>query len=239
MFRLSVLAALATLALPAHAAAPERLSWYGDPSAPDISGVWVRDAPAASGSPEGWTPWPPRLRGEFAGSYAKRRAGPRTDDPVAACLPPGMPRFMAGMTGPLLIVQTPGRVTILRAGLPVRRIWTDGRPLPKPRDLETFFGGNSIGRYDGNTLVTTVAGMRDQPLDATGIPHSDDLVVTERFHRVDAATLAVDITATDPAAFIVPLTTHVIYHASRDPRWEPREILCTPATDTHPDQYVH
>ena len=145
---------------------------------------------------------------------------------------------MAGMTGPLLIVQTPGRVTISREGLPVRRIWTDGRPLPKPRDLEQFFGGNSVGRYDGPALVTEVAGLRDQPLDATGVPHSDDLRVTERFHRIDRATLAVDIVATDPTAFSAPLTTHVIYHAEPDPRWEPHEVLCVPVTDTHADRYV-
>ena len=81
---------------------PEKLSWYGDPKAPDISGVWVRvDPPAAAGaSKEGWMPWPPPLKGKFAETWRQRvadaAAGKRTDDPVQGCLPPGMPRYMTG-----------------------------------------------------------------------------------------------------------------------------------------------
>jgi hypothetical protein len=53
--------AVSTPAL-AQAPAPGHVSWYGDPKAPDISGVWVRvDEAAATGrSHEGWTPF--RLR---------------------------------------------------------------------------------------------------------------------------------------------------------------------------------
>ena len=41
---------------------PQKLSWYGDPSAPDISGVWVRSGiEGKSTSKEGWLPWPPPL----------------------------------------------------------------------------------------------------------------------------------------------------------------------------------
>lgn len=241
MSRPSLLAAVVAVIVAAPpVAAADTVSWYGDPGAPDISGVWVM-RPTPGPSREGWAPWPPPLRGDFAAIYAKRVAngGQRTDDPVRACLPPGMPRFMTGMTGALLIVQTLGRVTLSRAGLPVRRIWTDGRSLPPPKNLEPFFGGNSVGHYDGATLVTEVAGLRDQPLEATGVPHSDDLRLTERFRRVDKMTLVVDVTATDPTAFATVMTTHVTFTASTDPRWEPREVLCTPTTDFHPDQYVH
>ena len=70
------------------------------------------------------------------------------------------------------------------------------------------------------------------------VTDSDDLTLTERFRRVDRATLAVDITATDPTAFAAPMTTHVTFTAVTDPRWEPSEMLCTPGSDYHPDQYV-
>ena len=146
---------------------------------------------------------------------------------------------MTGATGRLLIVQTPGRVTMSRAGVPVRRIWTDGRPLPAARNMEQFFGGNSVGRYDSGSLVTEVTGLRDQPLDATGIPHSDDLRLVERIRRTGPATLVVDVTATDPTAFTAPMTTHVTYTAVADREWYPREVLCTPDKDYHPDAYVH
>ena len=231
-------------------AAAEHLSWYGDPGAPNLSGVWVRaeasdDAGNASSghkSKEGWRPWPPPLKGTFAETWKKRvtdaAAGKRTDDPVRSCLPPGMPRYITGTQGPLLIVQTPGRVTLYRDGDPVRRIWLDGRALPQAADLEEFSNGNAIGRYQGVDLVTEVVGIKDQPIDSTGIPHSDKLKIVERFHRVDEKTLSVQIALTDPLAYTQALTTTVTYKALNDPLWEPREFICKPEVDYHPEVYV-
>ncbi len=249
----SVLAVSTALAMPAVAgsaqapapSSPEKLSWYGDPRAPDLSGVWMRvDTPAAAGeSKEGWGPWPPPLKGRYAEVWRKRvadaAAGTRTDDPITACLPPGMPRYMTGTRNGLLIVQTPGRVVMYRDGAPVRRIWLDGHPFPDAKDLESFSNGNARGRYDGQDLVTEVIGIKDQPIDATGVPHSDDLKIGERLHRVDARTLRVTVTLTDPTAYTRPMVSTVTYRLSDDPRWEPREFICTPKTDYHPDTYVH
>ena len=223
--------------------ASEALNWYGDPKAPNLSGVWVRVATLdTSGSKEGWSPWPPPLKPAFAAIWKKRvadaAAGTRTDDPVRGCLPPGMPRFMTGMTGPMLIIQTPGRVMVYRDGIPTRRIWLDGHPNPAPKDLESFYGGNAVGRYQGGDLMTEVVGITDQPIDATGVPHSDALKIVERFHRIDAKTLPVTITLTDATAYTRPMTSTVTYTSYGDPLWEPREFLCTPKTDFHPERFV-
>jgi len=244
--------ALAALTAPARAQdaapqvlPPEKLDWHGDASAPDISGVWVRvpTTAAAGASAEGWGPWPPPLKEPYAATWKKRvadaAAGTRTDDPVMGCQPAGMPRFDAGMTGPMLIIQTPGRVMLYRDGMPVRRVWLDGRPMPAAKDLEAFSNGNAMGHYQGGDLVTEVAGVRDQPVDATGVPHSEALRIAERFHRVDANTLKVDVTLTDPAAYRAPLHTTVTYRKADDGRWEPREFLCKPRTDYHPEIIVH
>jgi hypothetical protein len=223
-------------------AAPAVVSWYGDPSAPNISGVWVRTDAAERGSKEGWKPWPPPLKGAFAATWKKRvaeaAAGKRTDDPARGCLPPGMPRFMTGTNGPLLIIQTPGRVTLYRDGAPVRRVWLDGRSNPQPDDLEDFSNGNAIGHYEGQELVTEIIGIKDYPIDSTGMPHSEKLKIVERLHRVDEQTLRADITLTDPLAYARPMTTTVTYKALNDPLWEPREFICTPGTNYHPDRYV-
>ena len=234
-------------AQPASPAPPERLSWNGDPSAPPLSGVWVRSDPPATGSAsrsrEGWSPWPPSLKPKFAAIWRKRvadaAAGTRTDDPVQGCLPPGMPRYVTGTLGSLLISQTPGRVVMYRDGDPVRRIWLDGRSLPAAKDLENFSNGTAIGRYVGGDLVTEVAGFKDYPIDSTGVPHSDDLKISERYHRVDDATLQVDVTLTDPTAYTRPMKTTVIYKASPNPQWEPKEFICQPKTNYHPDLYIH
>ena len=222
---------------------PQKLSWYGDPKAPDISGVWVRSTvEGKSASKEGWLPWPPPLKAPYAQTWRKRvgdaAAGTRTDDPVRGCLPAGMPRFVTGMTPPMLILQTPGRVMMYRDGIPVRRIWLDGRPHPRPEDLESFSNGNALGRYVGQELVTDIAGIKDQPIDATGVPHSDALKIVERYTRVDPRTLKVTVTLTDKAALTRPMTSTVIYKLHDDPLWEPREFLCTPQTGFAPEQYV-
>jgi hypothetical protein len=225
---------------------PEHPSWYGDPAAPNLSGVWVRkdDGPTPTGaSPEGWKPWPPPLKGEFATTWKKRvkdaSAGTREDEPFRRCLPPGMPRFMSGVTTPLLIIQTPGRVTLYRDGSPVRRIYLDGRALPKLADREDFYNGNNIGHYDGKVLMTEVAGFKPLPIDGTGIPRSDQMTIQERFHRVDDQTLRVDITVRDPKALTKPMTTTVTYAADNDPLWEPHEFICEPEKNFHADMYVH
>ncbi len=224
--------------------APEKLSWYGDPKAPNISGVWVRVDPAAApnASKEGWGPWPPPLKGKYADIWRQRvadaAAGKRTDDPIIGCLPPGMPGYMTGTKSELLIIQTPGRVMMYRDSAPVRRIWLDGHPFPDAKDLESFSNGNARGRYEGGDLVTEIIGIKDQPIDSTGVPHSDDLKISERLHRVDANTLRVTVTLTDPTAYTRPLVSTVTYRASPNPLWEPREFICTPKTDYHPDIYV-
>ena len=237
--------AVAQPAAPPVVRPPSPVSWYGDPSAPNISGVWVRRDTAiagTAGSKEGWQSWPPPLKPQFAEIWRKRvadaAAGTRTDDPVRACLPPGIPRFMTGTNGPLQIVQTPGRVTLYRDGVPVRRVWTDGRAQPAAKDLEEFSNGNAIGRYVGQELVTDVIGIKNQPIDGTGVPHSPALKVEERFRRIDAKTLQVTVTLTDPVAFTRPMTSVVTYVLHDDPLWEPREFICTPATNYYPEKYV-
>ena len=229
-------------ALPPHA-----LSWYGDPSAPDISGVWIRVGAkaASSASKEGWLPWPPPLKPAYAAIWKKRvadeAAGKRGDDPVRRCVPPGMPRFMTGSNGPMVITQTPGRVLLYRDGQAqaVRRIWLKPGAMPPAKDLESFPHGNAIGHYEGSDLVTEVVGISDRPIDSTGIPHSDALKINERFHRVDAKLLEVTVTLTDPLAYTRPMTSTIIYQPYKDRLWEAREFLCTPETDYHPENFVH
>jgi hypothetical protein len=228
--------------------APGKVSWYGDPGAPNLSGIWVRRDTSATGTPanrskEGWQPWPPPLKTHYLKIWKQRladaAASKRTDDPVRGCMPPGMPRYMAGTNNPLQIIQTPGRVTLYRDGSPVRRIWVDGRTNPAPRDLEVFSNGNAVGHYEGTDLVTEVVGIKDQPIDNTGVPHSDDLKIVERFQRIDAQTLRVQLTLTDAIAFTRPMTSTVLYTALEDPYWAPKEFLCTPVTGYLPDTYVH
>ena len=224
----------------------EHLDWNGDPSAPNISGVWMRaddQGKTVAGDPEGWQPWAPPLKGKFLATWQRRvadtAAGKRTDDPVMTCQPPGMPRFITGDRSPLLIIQSHERVTMQRSGEGARRIWLDGRAIPAQKDLESFYKGTAVGRYDGHDLLVDSEGFKDEPIDATGMPHGDRMHISERYHRVDAQTLRVEVTVKDPDALARPIATTIVYKAVTDPAWEPKEFICTPKTDYHLDRYVH
>ena len=66
----------------------------------------------------------------------------------------------------------------------VRQIFMDGRAHPD--DITPTYMGHSIGKWEGDTLVVDTVGFNEKTwLDRDGHPHSDQLHVIERFHRVD------------------------------------------------------
>ena len=140
-------------------------------------------------------------------------------DPLYHCYPAGLvrlgpPRYIiigGSRADPALIeiIQTPGKIIILfQYQHEVRYIYTDGREHPK--NLELTWNGHSIGRWDGDTLVVDTIGLRDESwLDTGGHEHSTQLHVVERFRRVDAETLEIERTLTDPIALAKPFITTV------------------------------
>ncbi|MCH8268208.1 MAG: hypothetical protein IH846_11875 [Acidobacteria bacterium] len=126
-------------------------------------------------------------------------------DPSSHCFPAGTAR----LGPPFQILQTPGKVFIIyEANHEVRQIFMEGRE--HPRNLELTWNGHSIGRWDGDTLVVDTIGIRDESwLDQGGHEHSTQLHVVERLRRVDAETLEIERTLTDPIALAKPFTTRV------------------------------
>src|SRR5439155_6469222 len=90
------------------------------------------------------------------------------------------------MRMPFQIVQTPDSVLMLYMfEKRWRVIWTDGRQLPKDPDPRWY--GYSVGHWeDDYTLVVETIGTDDRTwLDNAGDPHSDQLRVVERYHRLN------------------------------------------------------
>ena len=57
------------------------------------------------------------------------------------------------------------------SGTTVREIFLDGRPLPKKEDVEPWWNGYSVGRWEGDTLVVETTGFMDDGwLDVRGSP---------------------------------------------------------------------
>jgi hypothetical protein len=70
--------------------------------------------------------------------------------------------------------------------------------VPQDPDPAITWYGNAVGKWDGDTLVVDSIGYKDSTwLDARGLPHTQDLHLVERIHRV-GENLAFDITFEDP-----------------------------------------
>ena len=149
------------------------------------------------------------------------RAVDDTMDPyITSCAPFGIPRLM-NHAGPLEILQTPGRVLMLfETGNSQRQIWTDGRG--HPADLDSTWMGNSIGRWDGDTLVVDTIGQDDKTVvDNYRTPHSAKIHVVERWKMInDGQKLQVTYTVDDPDAFNAPWSAIRNYRRVQQPMSE-------------------
>ena len=196
---------------------------------PDLSGVWwpgsdlqVRpladtprplDAPPpARGAGPGGPPRQPRA--SFATLYqpwAREKAQKLSDkdDPSLRCVPVAfgtlnISLYGLGFVGQ--IVQTPKQVILLTETYhSFKIIPTDGRPHRD--DVAPAYRGDSVGHWEGDTLVVDSTNFSDVNwIYAEGQVsfHSDALHIVERYRRVDAKTLEVDATIEDPKVLTGP-----------------------------------
>jgi hypothetical protein len=127
----------------------------------------------------------------------------------ARCLPQGLPRTDINSYAPFKIIQTPGVIAVMyEVDNTHRQIYTDGRPLPV--DPQPTWGGYSVGKWEGDTLVVDAAGFNEETwLDSGGHPHSDALRVHERFTRRDFGHMDLSVTIDDPKMYTQPFTLSV------------------------------
>jgi hypothetical protein len=136
--------------------------------------------------------------------YDKRKANLGREDPEARCLPPGVPR-MSTTPYPWSFLQTPKEIWIVyEGGAHIwRKILMDGRPHD-PRAEQTWLG-DSIGHWEGDTLVVDVVGFNEATwLDYFGHPHTDQLHVVERYSRPNKQTLHYEALIDDMGAYTRP-----------------------------------
>ena len=144
--------------------------------------------------------------------------------PRSSCMPAGVPAFMLfPVVEPIYFVQTPKQVTIVFSGdAQVRRIYLD---VPHSEHPKPSWYGESVGHYEGDTLVIDTIGLNDKTyLDNYRTPHSDKLHVVERWKLVDDMTIQVAFTVDDPDTFNAPWTA--TYGFRRIERPMPYEEVC-------------
>ncbi|HKE23069.1 MAG TPA: hypothetical protein VKB88_11960 [Bryobacteraceae bacterium] len=128
-------------------------------------------------------------------------------DPVMTCQPLGVPREGP----PRRIYQTDKDVTFIYTGGDAgggygefRIIPTDGRKHGKEAEYDVTYLGDTVGRWEGDTLVLDAVAFTDMTwLGRGGLIHSDKMRVIERFTRQGDA-LLYDVTVEDPEMFAEP-----------------------------------
>ena len=192
---------------------------------PDLSGMWIekygavgRDVDAGKPAPAPAEAAPLRFPSDAlpyqpgAAKKARELFEAANTDPLLHCLPYGEPRIWGG-PHPARLIQLPGEMIVLyERDTAYRIIPTDGRP--HTQDPDPSYMGESVGKWDGDTLVVDVIGLTDKSWlgtaknsgEGSGTFHSDALHVIERYTRPDYDNLDVQITADDPKVFTHPWT---------------------------------
>src|SRR6516225_10322006 len=122
----------------------------------------------------------------------------------SSCKAAGVPGFDLLLGGALFILQSPREVTMIFSGnAETRHIRLNA---PHSADSKPSWYGDSVGHYDGDTLVVDTIGFNDKTfLDNYRTPHTDKLHVTERWRLIeDGKKLEILLTIDDPGTFNQP-----------------------------------
>ena len=145
-------------------------------------------------------------------------AGKIAYTPRSSCMPAGIPAFlMFPVVEPIYFIQTPKEVTMIFEGdAQIRRVYLD---VPHSANLKPSWYGESVGHYEGDTLVVDTIGLNNKTyVDNYRTPHSENLHVVERWKLADDMTLEVTLTVDDPETFHEPWKAVNRYRRIQRPR---------------------
>ena len=219
--------AAANTAAQTPAPAPRAHGYAEIDKLPDWSGVWSPDWSLLFGGGGGGPPAQPQLTPAAQAkleAFRKNQAEHGVDQFAQAhCIPPGMPGIMR-QPYPVEFLFTPGRVTLFTETYSqARRIYTDGRPLPE--DPDPYFNGNSVGHWEGDTLLVETTGFSEYAGDiGAGIPHGPNMKISERIWLDKPGVLRITTTITDPDVLTAPYVQQLAFKKEAD--WEIREYVC-------------
>jgi len=144
---------------------------------------------------------PPMYKSELWERVQYLDVNGNAEDSTFSCMPAGVPR----MGPPMKIIQLPNEVVFLyNARNTWRIIPTDGRAHDPVNSEDQTFMGDSVGRWEGDTLVIDVLGFNDISwLGWPGWFHSNQMRVVERFTR-QGNTLRYEVTVHDPEVLVEP-----------------------------------
>ena len=224
---LALFAALVTL--PAFTAEVPAEQQGRPDGAPDLAQVWKLPAgvwtlKAADGKA-------PPLNADGKKLYDKhlaaRASGKPVDDGTQICLPHGMPRLMLSPY-PFRIVQKPKFVAFVHELTHMYRVIYLNEKNQNAEDLDPYYMGYPVAKYDGDALVVTSNGYNDKTtLDRSGLPHSEAMVLTEKYRLISGGRQLEGVfTINDAAYYTKPWSARVVFDKG-DPNAAFDEYVCT------------
>jgi hypothetical protein len=204
---------------------------------PDFTGVWAgpgfghqvdpddNDQPIIRGYDAArMSPLTPLGRKEF---FRPTTGDVKIDDPIGLCLPYG---FTSQIFSPYAQqwLQSDKWLVIRHEFMNnfTRVISLDGRQHPKDADLT--WGGRSVGRWEGDTLMIDTVGLKewwlDNPHPKGSLWHSDAVHVIERVKYIGPRVVSYEVAIDDPKYFTKPWSEELqmVLH----PTWELMEFVC-------------
>ena len=216
---------------PVHPAATPKGHYQDLDKLPDWGGVWiVAFQRRAAGAPAAPAQEPIKPKGiykdrvEAGRAYAAAHNGEPLLD-VSSCTAPGTPSIMGTGQYPIEFLFTPGRVTTLHeAWTGQRRIYTDGRGHIPADELELSFYGDSIGHWEGDTLVIDTVGLAPESILEDGVQHSEKMRIVERWRLSDPNVLEIRTRIEDPGVLAQPW--EYVGRYARHADWHIAEYIC-------------
>jgi len=176
------------------------------PAAPfNLTGNWFIDN---SPGIQGWLFGPatiPKLKPEaqkHRDAYLQAgKEGKVYRDDIGQCWPAGVPIIMTRVW-PIAMIQVPTAIYMVSEFMnSLRVVYLDGRTHTDPDLVVRTFNGESVGRWEGDTLVVETKNFTNDPhhwVDQ-GVPASDELRIIERIRMINnGRTLEIAMTLTDP-----------------------------------------
>jgi hypothetical protein len=202
------------------------------PKAPfDLTGTWFVDLSRGFDTWRSGPPYP-KWKGAsikaFAASEQAKKEGKNYHDYIGQCYPAGMPVIMTRVW-PIAMIQMPTAIYMV-SGFEneLRIIYLDGRKHTPEDQVVRTFNGESIGHWEGDTLVVDTRSMvSDKHVIDDGLPVTDAFRIVERIRLINnRQTLEDTWTLIDPNSWEGEWTS--THYWKRQDETDITEVECTP-----------
>jgi hypothetical protein len=201
----------------------------------DITGAWLHGGESERFDPPAGFKLTPEAQKHFDAAAQATKEGKLYRNDIGLCWPAGVPIMMTRVW-PVAMIQLPTAIYMISELMnSMRIVYLDGRPHTDPDLAVRSFNGESIGRWEGDTLVIDTTNFVDEHHwihDRLGIPASDALHIVERIKMQEQGKrLEIEYTLTDPKMWVGDWK--MVKHWNRVDDRDISEVECLPDLNEH------